>query len=263
MGRSRHLSGSTRARSGASPRCRARPCVPHCTRRSSSRSDLHACAPTGVSLSCGGRGGLRQWSKRAKEGYIYALDTRLTLAMFGRALVAGLAVASSGCAALGFTDQVLLRLPSPDGRMLAVCQEVPAFDGPNYSIRLERPDGTVLRRLYEIGDGDPCSEMSWSPDGRALAVLSGHVARIRFVDVAWALEHPATTTANWSWRQVDFGSEQQPLNAAGLRFVGPRQVELQLCPPQWDTVQPHGRRACGHSSIIRRVDVPLPIVTGH
>jgi hypothetical protein len=177
-------------------------------------------------------------------------------------MVAALCLAAAGCAALGFSDRVLWRLPSPDGRIFAVCQEIPAFDGPDYAIRLERPDGSILRRLYEIGDGDPCSEMAWSPDGRTLAVLSGHAARLRFVDVAWALGHPATRTAHWSWRQLDLGSEHRPQTAGTLRFVGPRQIELQVCPPGAGPGALNGRRICGEGATIRRVDVPLPIVTG-
>lgn len=180
-----------------------------------------------------------------------------------RTILVASALASSGCAGLGFTDEVLWRLPSPDGQVIAVCQEVPVFDGPDYSVRLERPDGRVLRPLYEIGDGDPCSEMAWSPDGRTLAVLSGHVARVRFVDVAWALSHPETRTAHWSWRQVDVGSAVEPLNGAALRFVGPLEVELQVCRPQRGPVQRNGRRTCGEGATLRRFAIPQPIVTGH
>jgi len=79
----------------------------------------------------------------------------------------------------------------------------PTFDGPDYEVRLERPNGAVVAELYEIGDGDPCDEVGWAPDGSVLAVLTGHVARVRFVDIAWALAHPEVATHNWSWRQVD------------------------------------------------------------
>jgi hypothetical protein len=143
--------------------------------------------------------------------------------------------------------------------MVAVCQEVPAFDGPGYDIRLERPDGTLLRPLYKDGDGEPCTEMAWSPDGRTLAVLSAHVARVRFVDVAWALDHPSTRTAHWSWRQVDLSSEERWVRGHGLRFSGPLEVELRLCPMST------GARtdvSCDDAHI-RRFSIPLPIVTGH
>jgi hypothetical protein len=190
-------------------------------------------------------------------------DRRRRVGAFRSALLVGVAVGFAGCADLGFSDRVLWHVPSPDAQMLAVCQEVPAFDGPGYAIRLERSDGTILRRLYESGDGDPCSEMAWSPDGRILAVLSGHVARVTLVDVAWALGHPASTTAHWSWRQVSFGNGSQPLNAAGLHFVGPLEVELQLCPAERGIAQPNGRRTCGQGAATHRFDVLLPIVSGH
>ena len=66
-------------------------------------------------------------------------------------------VGTSGCSELGLTGRVLWRVPAPDGRVVAVCQEVPQLDGPGFEIRLESRDGSPLRRLYEIGDGDPCS----------------------------------------------------------------------------------------------------------
>jgi len=169
--------------------------------------------------------------------------------------VIGVAAGVAGCAGLGFTDRVVWRLPSPDGRFLAVCQEIPAFDGPGYSVRLEKTDGTLVKGLYEIGDGDPCSEMAWSPDGRTLAILSGHVARVRFVDVAWAFEQTAETR-HWSWPQIDLGSERRHQNASALRFTTPREIELQVCGPQPHTPGDSGRRNCGAQGQAQRVAVP-------
>lgn len=162
-----------------------------------------------------------------------------------------------------FTDRVLLRIPSPDGQMVAVCQEVPQFDGPGFAVRLERPDGTVLRRLYEIGDADGCSEIVWSSDGRTLAVLTGHVARLRFIDVAWALRNPTVDTAYWSWREVSFGREGQVVAGEGLRFTGQMEIELQLCSYSVEAVRRTGMRECMEPSVTRRLGVPQPIVTGH
>jgi hypothetical protein len=148
-------------------------------------------------------------------------------------MAAALAIAASACGGLGYTDRVLVRQPSPDGQLIAVCQEVPVFDGPNYDVRLERPDGTRVRELYRIGDGDPCSEIAWSPDGRMLGVLTGLPARIMFVDVSRSREHQSFST-----RQVDLWSrvlsreqERAPLLARGreLRFVEPLTVEVHLC----------------------------------
>ena len=171
------------------------------------------------------------------------------------------AVASTGCARFGYTNRVVWQLPSPDGQLVAVCQEVPVFDGPNYTIRLERPDGSRVRGLYDIGDGDPCSEMAWSPDGRTLAVLSGHVARIRIVDVAWVLAHPDSRTNHWSWRVIDLGSDVNPLRADRLRFVAPLAFEVRLCEQEIGPHLPNGRQNCGDNGRVKRVDIPLPIMT--
>jgi hypothetical protein len=168
-----------------------------------------------------------------------------------------------GCSTFGWTDRVLLRVPSPDSQMVAVCQEVPQFDGPGFVVRLERPDGTVLRRLYEIGDADGCSEIAWAADGQTLAVLTGHVARLRFIDVAWVLDHPTVETAYWSWRQVSLAGEGQFLLGKGLRFTSRMEVELQLCPYSLDAVRRTGMPACNAPSVTRRLSIPQPIVTGH
>jgi hypothetical protein len=164
-----------------------------------------------------------------------------------------------GCSALGYRDRVLWRVPAPDGTLVAVCQEIPELDGPGYDVRLERQDGTLVRRLYTIGDGDPCSELAWSSDGRALAVLTGHVARLRFVDVDWALHNPAVTTAHWSWRQIDLSTERRRFEGSGLRFTGPRTVSLHLC----DRRTPGSSPTCPDGSRTHSFDIPLPMVTGH
>jgi hypothetical protein len=169
-----------------------------------------------------------------------------------------LAVAGvSGCAGLGYSNRVLWRVTSPDGQIVAVCQEVPAFDGPGFDLRLERPDGGLRRQLYEIGDGDPCTEVVWSPDGRTLAVLSGQVARVRFVDIGWALDHPEVQTAHWSWRQVDLSTERARVEGSELRFVGPTTIELQVCPAR----SRGSSTSCGTDSLTQRFDIPVPIVT--
>ncbi len=140
-----------------------------------------------------------------------------------------LSVALSHCAAFGFSNRVLWRVPSPDQQLMAVCQEIPELDGPSYNVRLEQPNGALVRQLYDIGDGDPCSEVVWSPDGRKLVVMSGHVARIRIVDVQWALSHPAEATGHWSWRMVDLSTAQRHLQSAQLRFVSPTAIEVGVC----------------------------------
>ena len=170
-------------------------------------------------------------------------------------MVLGFASGLAACAELGFSDRVLWRLPSPDGKWLAVCQEIPAFDGPGFDIRLERPDGTLVERLYQIGDGDPCSEIAWSPDSQRFAVLSGHVARTRFVDVARALREPAPTR-HWSWPQIDLSTDSQRRNASGVRFTAPREIELLVCAPQPYTKGDAGRRNCGAQGKPQRIPVP-------
>jgi hypothetical protein len=142
------------------------------------------------------------------------------------------AVGSQGCAELGYRDRVLHRIPSPsDSALIAVCQEIPEFDGPGYDVRLERPDGTVVRRLYRSGDGDPCHEVAWAADGRTLAVVSSHVARAIVVDVAAALSQPETRTAHRSSVSLAGGEGQQL--ARRLRFVAPGEIEYEVCAHQF------------------------------
>lgn len=175
---------------------------------------------------------------------------------------AAIAVASTlfvvGCSRLGFTDRVLLRIPSPDGSIVAVCQEVPALDGPGYSVRLERPDGRLVRDLYEIGDGDPCSEIAWSPGGETLAVLSAHVARVRFVDVAWAVQHQSVEASHWTWPHVSLASEGQFILAKNMVFDGLTHIELQVCPYRLEDRQRSGRLECDAPPYLRSLQVPAP-----
>lgn len=143
------------------------------------------------------------------------------------------AMGSQGCADLGYRDRVLHRVPSPaDRALIAVCQEIPEFDGPRYDIRLERPDSTVVRRLGASGDGDPCHEMAWSADGRTLAVVSSHVARAKVIDVARALSQPEMK--NWAWtRSVSLTGQDGPQLARHLRFVAQGEIEYQVCAHQF------------------------------
>lgn len=179
-------------------------------------------------------------------------------------LATGLVVASSGCAELGYSNRVLHRVPSPDGRVLGVCQEIPMFDGPSKDIRLEKPDGTVIRKLYQLGDGDGCDEMAWSPDGRTLAVLSGHVARIFLLDVKWALDHPDVRERHWYSRQFDFSWEGTIKLGTQLKFLEPLELEFQLCPYSLlETQQSRGKiRRCTEPPRPQRLRIPSPLVTG-
>ena len=132
------------------------------------------------------------------------------------------ACALPACERFGYSSRVLLRVPSPDGRIVAVCQEIPEFDGPSFDIRAERPDGTRIRQLLRGGDGDPCSELAWSPDGRVLAVLSTHVARVRVADVARMLEQPATASSRWAWRRFNLAGRVRGADPALAPGVRPR-----------------------------------------
>lgn len=179
------------------------------------------------------------------------------LGRFAFGVVVCLAViAESGCSTLGYTNRVLWRVPSPDGSFLAVCQEIPEFDGPGYDFRLESPDGSRIARLYEIGDGDPCSEVAWSPDGKVLAVLSAHVARIRFVDIALVFREQTRPTRYSSWPQVDLSSERDLRQAKDLRFIGPLDVEVTICSYDLRQTQRTHTRTCTSQEVRKQFRVP-------
>ena len=159
-----------------------------------------------------------------------------------------------------FDSDVLLRVSSPDGTLSAVCQGVPAGDGPNYVVRLEREDGTLVRNLFDAGDGDSCSEIVWSKDGRTLGVLSAHVARTTFVDIEWVVRN-ASDTRRTGWRQVSFGSESETMLARGLRFIGPLEVELDVCPYRLADRQRDGFFTCTAPAERKRFAIPQPLLT--
>jgi hypothetical protein len=167
---------------------------------------------------------------------------------------------SSGCRELGFTNRVLWRLAAPDGKTFAVCQEIPEFDGPSFDIRLENADGSVVRRLYRIGDGDPCTEMAWAPDGQALAVLSGHVARVRVVDVAQAMRRSPDDTSRQFWPQFDFSTRELRLGK-DLRFIAPREIEFTTCAYDLrETQRSRGKlKRCTSPAVRQRFSVPTPM----
>ena len=168
------------------------------------------------------------------------------------------AVALAGCGRFGLTSRVLHRVSSPDGKLVAVCQEIPVPDGPDYDVRLERNDGSVVARLFHLGDGDPCSELAWSPDGRVLGVLTAHAARIHFADVGRALaERPAP--ARWFWPQISFGREGEFTRGSKLRFVTPAEFEVVTCPYDLRETQrdPAHQMRCTAAETPRRARVPL------
>jgi hypothetical protein len=170
------------------------------------------------------------------------------------AIVLSLVVAGSGCHAFGCTNRVLWRVPSPDGRLVAVCQEGPVFDGPEFDLRLERTDGTLVRKLYHAGDADGCSEIVWSSDGGTLAVVTGHVARVRFVDVNRALQSDAST--QFFWPQIDLSTEADLRLGKDLRFVDLDTVELTTCSYNIREIQRTGEKRCISPEARRRFSVP-------
>lgn len=140
---------------------------------------------------------------------------------------------------------------------MAVCQEVPILDSPDYEVRLEETSGTVVRPLYRIGDGDPCREIAWSGDARPLVVLTSHGAGIRFVDVAWALSHTDADISSHFWPQVDIRSEKwsetHMLWVHCVRFVSADAVDVDVCPYQLPVRVPP---ACAGNTFVKRSAVP-------
>jgi hypothetical protein len=176
---------------------------------------------------------------------------------------AALLIASAGCAKFGYSDRVLHRVPSPDGQVVAVCQEVPILDGPEFDIRLERPDGSLIRKLFHMGDAGGCAEVVWSQNSRMLAVLTAHVATISIVDAEWAISHPAVLEAHWFTRPFSFSSEDTRRQATELKFVGPSDLEFNLCRYSIrETQRDHGRIQCAEPPTLQRLRIPSPLVAG-
>jgi hypothetical protein len=152
-------------------------------------------------------------------------------------------------------------VPSPDGRFVAVCQEVPVFDGPEFDVRLEHPDGGVLRELFRMGDAGGCEELAWSADSAALAVSIGDT--IRIVDVSWAVAHPEERNTHWFVRMFSFGAEGTFRQASNLAFAGPLELEFRLCDFSLQETQRNGGRIrCRTPARPARLEIPSPLVPG-
>ena len=177
--------------------------------------------------------------------------------------LSGILLASIGCAKFGYTDRVLHRVQSPDGLTIAVCQEVPMFDGPEFDVRVERRDGTRIRELFHMGDGGGCDELIWSSDGRTLAVLTSPVATIRIVDVDWALAHPEIHERHWFYREFSFSTDRVTKQATDLRFVSAFELEFQLCEYSLrETQANNGQIRCSQAARPQRLRIPSPLVDG-
>ena len=119
-------------------------------------------------------------------------STRVRLAYVGIG-IAGVVAVAWGLPTFPFGDHVLHRVAAPGGGVVAVCQADAGLDG-GYTMRLERPGTGETRTLCTIGDGDPCSEVVWSPDGGSRSAFGAcRTHEVRYVD--WAVAHPGIQTA--------------------------------------------------------------------
>lgn len=87
-------------------------------------------------------------------------------------LVAGLAAAAMACegAHLGW-PAVAVRVPSPDGRVVALVRNHPTIDPPDQSLWLQAEDGTAAELARLAPDADWCDRIVWSADSRRAAFL--------------------------------------------------------------------------------------------
>ena len=151
----------------------------------------------------------RNWEEKVFWGLMTAGGIALAtvVIVYGRALAAE----------LGFRSRVLHDVRSPDGQYRAICQEVPALDGPEYQTRLHRADGTFVRNIAYGGDAQPCDEVVWSPDGKLLTILGRGNSALWIVD----LDDPRR---NRLQTLTDLGDI-----ASNVRFVGPRRIAYLSC----------------------------------
>jgi hypothetical protein len=160
-----------------------------------------------------------------------------------RLVLASIISLTLGCSQFGFSSRTLMRTAAPDGRTIFVCQEVPELDGPGHEWRLERPDGTILRRLFLGSDGNgQCDVAVWSADGNALAVAERNT--IHVADVAWALSHPNERKAHWFIRRFRFDARQPSAVVTGLRFSADHELKFEL------------------SGVETSLILPVPLVSG-
>lgn len=86
--------------------------------------------------------------------------------------------------------------------------------------------------------------MAWSPDGRTLAVLSAHVARVHFVDAAWVVAHPEDERRGETWPQVSLAGDGEFVLGSNIAFSAADRVELDVCGYQLADLKRTGRPAC-------------------
>jgi hypothetical protein len=87
-------------------------------------------------------------------------------------LTAGVAAATLACEAAQFGwPPVPLRVPSPDGRVVAFVRNHPDVDPPNQSLWLQASNGHVTELTRLAPDAEWCSLIVWSADSRRVAFL--------------------------------------------------------------------------------------------
>ena len=119
------------------------------------------------------------------------------------------------------------------------------MDGPDFKVRLHRPDGVLIRILAFRGDGQRCDEVIWSEDATRLAIRTA--ARATLVDIDDALRKPAEQML-WN-RDV---SLTWPEGSAGkLAFAGRDILEFHAC----DAANVGGDGKCRIEYERRRLDI--------
>jgi hypothetical protein len=102
-----------------------------------------------------------------------------------------------------------------------------------------------------------------SPDGRTLAVLTGHTATIRMADVDWALAHPEIHERHWVYRDFSFSTDKVNKRATDLRFVSAFELEFHLCEYSLrETQANNGQIRCSQQAQPQRLRIPLPLIAG-
>ena len=189
---------------------------------------------------------------------------RTTAIHVGIAVVMTAASATGACERLGFSNRVLLHLPSPDGQVVFVCQEIPEFDGPGHDWRLEKPNGTVLRQLLRGGDGNGrCREAIWSPDGTTLAIV--WLNHVHVADVGWTLSHPEIRKTHCFVREFSFHGQpagERFRHVQHLRFVAPGELAFDVCDYSLESVRQSGVPVCDSAPTPTTLKIPSPLVPG-
>ena len=199
----------------------------------------------------------------AAAGHVTTPSTVLGLTFCAVLVVAA---GTAGCGALGYSSRVLHRLTSPDGQLVAVCQEIPEFDGPGYDVRVEDRSGRIKVQLFRGFDADQCDEMVWSADGGALAILTRYRALVRLIDVSASIASPPVLVGTRAYEpafprspfvsESDFSADETLRAAWGLRFVPAGHFELSVCAYDWERYRQTRQFDCTEPVRTERVAMP-------